>query len=59
MNVIKATLKALHGGRQPIKMTSSELSKVPRLEKGGGMRTAQDIAMERGRQLVYIKKESY
>lgn len=59
MQVVKATLKALHGGSQPQLMSKSEMVKVPRLEKGAGMKTAQEIGLERGREMVYMNKKVY
>ncbi|TIA92868.1 hypothetical protein E3P99_00427 [Wallemia hederae] len=59
MQVVKATLKALHGGAQPQLMSRSGIVKVPRLEKGAGMKSVDELGMERGRQMVYLRKQVY
>ena len=59
MQVVKATLKALHGGAQPQLMSRSGIVKVPRLEKGAGMKSVDELGMERGRQMIYLRKQVY
>ncbi|TIB69149.1 hypothetical protein E3P77_00660 [Wallemia ichthyophaga] len=59
MQVVKATLKALHGGAQPQLMSKSGIVKVPRLEKGAGMKSAEEIGLERGRQMEWVRKQVY